>query len=67
VGESEDERDDERDAENIYRVLEHEVLPIWDEGPERWGKMMRASIATSARFTGARMIADYLYFYDQFA
>lgn len=67
VGKSEDDRDDERDAENIYRVLEHEVLPIWDEGPERWGKMMRASIATSARFTGARMIADYLYFYDQFA
>ncbi|MDP6194544.1 MAG: alpha-glucan family phosphorylase [Candidatus Poseidonia sp.] len=67
IGGAEDERDDARDAENIYNVLEHEVLPRWDEGPERWAKLMRASIATSARFTGARMIADYLHFYDKFA
>ena len=67
IGEAEDDRDDARDAENIYNVLEHEVLPLWDEGPQRWAKLMRASIATSARFTGARMIADYLHFYDRFA
>jgi len=67
IGHSEDERDDARDAENIYNVLEHEVLPLWDEGPERWAKLMRASIATSARFTGTRMITDYLHFYDKFA
>ena len=67
IGHSEDERDDTRDAENIYNVLEHEVLPLWDEGPERWAKLMRASIATSARFTGTRMISDYLHFYDKFA
>ena len=48
-------------------MLEHEVLPLWDEGPERWAKLMRASIATSARFTGTRMIADYLHFYDKFS
>ena len=67
IGEAEDDRDDARDAENIYNVLEHEVLPLWDEGPQRWAKLMRASIATSARFTGARMIADYLHFYDRFS
>jgi alpha-glucan phosphorylase-like protein len=67
IGEAEDERDDARDAENIYNVLENEVLPLWDEGPERWAKLMRSSIATSARFTGARMIADYMHFYDKFA
>ena len=67
IGHSEDERDDARDAENIYNVLEHEVLPLWDEGPERWAKLMRANIATSARFTGTRMISDYLHFYDKFA
>ena len=67
IGEGEDDRDDARDAENIYNVLEHEVLPLWDEGPQRWAKLMRASIATSARFTGARMIADYLHFYDRFS
>lgn len=67
IGEAEDDRDDARDAENIYNVLEHEVLPLWDEGPQRWAKLMRASIATSARFTGARMIADYLHFYSRFS
>ena len=67
IGEAEDDRDDARDAENIYNVLEHEVLPLWDEGPQRWAKLMRASIATSARFTGARMIADYVHFYDRFS
>jgi starch phosphorylase len=67
IGSAEDDRDDERDAANIYRVLEQEVLPLWDEGPARWAKLMRSSIATSARFTGARMMADYLYFYDQFS
>jgi len=67
IGQADDERDDERDAENIYNVLESEVLPLWDEGPERWAKLMRASIATSARFTGTRMIADYLHFYDKFS
>ena len=67
IGQADDERDDERDAENIYNVLENEVLPLWDEGPERWAKLMRASIATSARFTGTRMIADYLHFYNKFS
>ena len=67
IGEAEDDRDDARDAENIYNALEHEVLPLWDEGPQRWAKLMRASISTSARFTGARMIADYLHFYDRFS
>lgn len=67
IGGAEDERDDQRDAENIYTVLERDVLPLWDEGPERWAHLMRASIATSARFTGTRMIADYLHFYDKFS
>ena len=66
IGESEDERDDKRDAESLYRILQNEVLPTWEEGNERWANMMRASIATSARFTGARMISDYRRFYDSF-
>jgi len=67
IGQAEDERNDERDAENIYAVLENDVLPVWKEGGARWAKMMRASIATSARFTGARMISDYLHFYNAFS
>jgi len=66
IGEGEDERDDERDSRNILKVLEHEVLTSWDEGEQRWAAIMRASIATSARFTGARMISDYKRFYDSF-
>ena len=57
---------DKRDAESLYRILQNEVLPTWEEGNERWANMMRASIATSARFTGARMISDYRRFYDSF-
>ena len=66
IGESEDDRDDERDANNIYEVLEQEVLPAWRQGGAAWANIMRSSIATSARFTGARMIADYLRFYQSF-
>ena len=66
IGEAEDDRDDERDANNIYSVLEHEVLPAWRQGSTVWANFMRSSIATSARFTGARMITDYLRFYQSF-
>ena len=50
----------------MLNVIENEVLVAWDEGQKRWADFMRASIATSARFTGARMISDYLRFYDSF-
>ena len=66
IGEGEDERDDIRDAKAVYDTLEHEVLPAWNGKPEHWNDLMRASIATSARFTGARMISDYLRFYSNF-
>ena len=66
IGEADDERDDVRDAQNVLDVIENEVLPAWNEGDEKWCELMRASIATSARFTGARMISDYLRFYDSF-
>jgi len=66
IGKADDERDDVRDAKNVLDVIENEVLPAWDEGDEKWCELMRASIATSARFTGARMISDYLRFYDSF-
>ena len=66
IGEGEDDRDDVRDAKAVYDTLEHEVLPAWNDGPEHWNDLMRASIATSARFTGARMISEYLRFYSNF-
>ena len=66
IGGGEDERDDARDAIAVYDTLEHEVLPAWNGRSEHWNDLMRASIATSARFTGARMISDYLRFYANF-
>jgi starch phosphorylase len=66
IGEAEDERDDLRDAAALYSVLEDEILAAWEAGEERWSQLMRASIATSARFTGARMMSDYRRFYDSF-
>ena len=66
IGEGEDDRDDTRDANALYDTLEFEVLPAWNDGPEHWNDLMRASIATSARFTGARMISEYLRFYSNF-
>jgi len=67
IGEADDERNDARDAENIYRVLETAVLPLWEQDPDGWSAMMRASIATSAGFTGSRMIAEYQEFYEKFS
>ena len=67
IGNAEDDRNDERDAENIYNVLEHDVIPLWEQEGDGWSDMMKASIASSAAFTGQRMIQDYLEFYNQFS
>jgi len=67
IGNAEDDRDDDRDAENIYNVLQHDVIPLWEQEGDGWAEMMKASIAASAGFTGQRMIQDYLEFYNQFS
>lgn len=66
IGAAEDERDDVRDADSMYRILEDEVLPAWEQSTDHWTGMMRAAIVTSARYSGARMISDYRRFYDSF-
>ena len=66
IGNAEDDSNDTKDAQYVLDVLEKEVLPAWEQGSERWCNLMRASIATSARFTGVRMINDYHRFYDSF-
>ena len=67
IGNAEDDRDDDRDAENIYNVLEHDVLPLWERDDDGWTTMMKASITASSGFTGQRMIQDYLEFYNKFS
>ena len=66
IGNSEGERDDERDAKDLYRILEQDVLPVWENNRDRWIRIMLASMVASAGFTGARMIQDYIGFYDGF-
>ncbi|DAC24369.1 MAG TPA: alpha-glucan family phosphorylase, partial [Candidatus Thalassarchaeaceae archaeon] len=66
IGDSEAERDDERDVRALYRILEQDVLPVWENDREKWTSIMQASMTASAEFTGARMIQDYIGFYDQF-
>ena len=65
IGDGEDERDDERDVQNILDVLENDILPAW-ENKQQWLEIMRQSIITSVGFTGARMMDDYKRFYDAF-
>ena len=56
---------DQRDAEDLYRVLEEEIIPIYydrdvDGLPLEWIKRMMNSIASLAwRFSAHRMVMDY--------
>jgi starch phosphorylase len=57
--------DDQAEAENLYRLLEREVVPAYFERdangiPQRWVEMMRASIRHIAtEFSARRMVIDY--------
>ncbi|MDQ6748534.1 MAG: hypothetical protein M3010_10595, partial [Candidatus Dormibacteraeota bacterium] len=57
--------DDQADAEEIYRLLEEEVIPLFYERdgegiPRRWVAMMRHSIAeVVTRFSARRMVLQY--------
>jgi len=57
---------DARDAEDLYRTLEEQVIPLYydrdiDGLPQRWTKRMMNSISSLAwRFSADRMVADYV-------
>ena len=57
---------DRRDAEELYRVLQEEVIPLYydrdiDGIPLAWVKRMMNSIGSLAwRFSAHRMVADYV-------
>jgi starch phosphorylase len=57
---------DARDAADLYRVLEQEVIPLYydrdiDGLPRLWIKRMMNSISSLAwRFSAQRMVADYV-------
>ena len=55
----EEEADDDKDADDLYRVLESQVIPTYYGDRRRWLSMMRESIKTGVRFTAFRMIREY--------
>ncbi len=61
-----DEINDRRDGEDLFRVLENEVIPLYydrdaDGLPHRWIRHMKNSIASLAwRFSAHRMVMDYV-------
>ncbi len=62
----EDREWDAREAEDLYRILEEEVIPAFydrDAGgiPKRWTARMRASMAVlTPRFSANRMVREYV-------
>ena len=57
---------DERDAENLYKVLTGEVIPMYydrdaDDLPQQWIRRMKRAVRTLGwRFNADRMVMDYV-------
>jgi len=66
IGNKEEARDDDRDANALYDLLEDEVLPAWKSSRSRWLSLMRSAIAAGSAFTGQRMIREYVKIYETF-
>ncbi len=61
VGWAIDGESDEADREQLYRLLEEQVVPIYVDERERWLWMMKESIAQlSPRFSMQRAVIDYV-------
>jgi glycogen phosphorylase len=52
---------DEADAEQLYRLLEEEVVPTWSDDRDRWLELMKSAIAElSPRFSMQRAVIEYV-------
>jgi starch phosphorylase len=61
VGWAIDGTSDEDDREQLYRLLEEEVVPTYVDERERWVELMKASIAELApRFSMQRAVIEYV-------
>ena len=58
IGGDEEVQDDDRDADALYTLLEHEILPAYDD-KERFASIQKAAIATAPAFSAQRMVNDY--------
>jgi len=55
------ERQDDKDAEELYSKLEDAILPLYYGEPLRWAELMRFTIALNASFFNThRMIQEYV-------
>ena len=66
IGRKEEDRDDDRDAESLYNIMENEVIPTWSSSRSNWTRIMKNAISVGPRFTGQRMIRDYKSIYQAF-
>jgi starch phosphorylase len=56
----EDGANDAEEAEALYRKLENSVVPLWLAEPEKWGRLMRTTIAfNGSYFNTDRMVRQY--------
>jgi len=55
-----DNPDNNQDANDLYTVLEQNVIPTYYDYRQQWISMMREAIKTGVQFTAYRMIRDYL-------
>lgn len=71
IGDGETQATDAEDAEQLYRLLEEEIAPLFyqrdnDQMPKAWLARVRASMAhLTARFSCNRMMCEYLQQYYQ--
>ncbi|UWZ85664.1 alpha-glucan family phosphorylase [Occallatibacter riparius] len=56
----EDGADDAAEAHNLYNKLESAVVPLYLQAPEKWGQMMRTTLAfNGSYFNTNRMVKQY--------
>jgi glycogen phosphorylase len=56
----EDGASDEEEAHSLYKKLETAVVPLYREGPEKWARVMRTTLAFNASyFNTNRMVKQY--------
>jgi starch phosphorylase len=59
---------DDADREQLYRLLEEQVVPTYTQNRERWIEMMKESIARlSPRFSMHRAVIEYVDLYSSTA
>ncbi len=56
----EDGADDAAEAASLYDKLENAVVPLYRQSPEKWGRMMRTTLAfNGSYFNTNRMVKQY--------